>query len=162
MPPASAKVSADTPSLSECLHTGPSLTPKILDILVRFRFYKVAIVSDIMKAFHMINVEERDRNVLRFLWLSDLEADNPELLVLRFCKLVFGLNCSPFILGATIQHHISNYEFEDPSMIEKLLESFYVDDFLSGSSKVEQAKELFLQAKKCLTDGRFTLRKWKT
>ena len=118
---ASAKVSADTPSLSECLHTGPSLTPKILDILVRFRSYKVAIVSDIMKAFYMINVEERDRNVLWFLWLSDLESDNPELLVLHFCKLVFGLNCSPFILEATLQHHISNYEFEDPSMIENHL-----------------------------------------
>ena len=158
---ASAKVSADTPSLNECLHTGPSLTPKILDILVRFRSYKVAIVSDIMKAFHMINVEETDRNVLRFLSLSDLEADNPELLV-SFCKLVFGLNCSSFILGATLQHHISNYEFEDPSMIEKLLESFFVDDFLSGSPNVEQAKERFLQAKKCLTDDAFTLRKWKT
>ena len=144
------------------LHTGSSLTPKILDILVQFRSYKVAIVSDIMKAFHMINVEERDRNVLRFLWLSDLESDNPELLVLRFCKLVFGLNYAPFILGATLQHHISNYEFEDPSVIEKLLESFYVDDFLSGSSNEEQAKELFLQAKKCLTGGGFTLRKWKT
>ena len=47
-------------------------------------------------------------------------------------------------------------------MIEKLLESFYVDDFLSGSSNEEQAKELFLQAKKCLTDDGFTLRKWKT
>ena len=80
---------------------------------------------------------------------------------------LYHLNCfchpqSDQILGATLQHHISNYEFEDPSMTEKLLESFYVDNFLLGSSNVEQAEKLFLQAKKCLTDGGFTLRKWKT
>ena len=34
---ASAKVSADMPRLNECLHTGPSLTPKSLVILVRFK-----------------------------------------------------------------------------------------------------------------------------
>ena len=42
----SAKMSAESPSLNECLYTGPSLTPNILDILLRFRSYKVALVSD--------------------------------------------------------------------------------------------------------------------
>ena len=159
---ASAKVSPSAPSLNEVLHTGPSLTPKILEILLRFRWHRIAIVADIMKAFHMINVDEKDRNVLRFLWLSDITSDNPELLFLRFCKVVFGLNCSPFLLGGTLHHHISNYEFENMEFVRKLLESFYVDDFLSGSSTLKEAIELFLNTKKCLADGGFTLRKWKT
>ena len=33
----STKVKGNTPSFNECLHTGPSLTPNILDILLRFR-----------------------------------------------------------------------------------------------------------------------------
>ena len=63
----SAKVNAEAPSLNECLYTGPSLTPNILDILLTFRWFKVSIVSDIEKAFHMIRVDERDRDSLRFL-----------------------------------------------------------------------------------------------
>ena len=68
----SAKVKANAPSLNECLHTGTSLTPNILDILLRFRWFKVALVSDIEKAFHMITVDEQDRDALRFLWIDDV------------------------------------------------------------------------------------------
>ena len=39
---ASAKITADTPSLNECLCTRPSLTHDIIDILIRFRWYRTA------------------------------------------------------------------------------------------------------------------------
>ena len=75
---ASSKAAQDLPSLNECLNVGPALSPKIFDILVRFRQYRVAVVTDIEKAFLNIGVEEIDRDVLRFLWIDDLERDNPE------------------------------------------------------------------------------------
>ena len=56
---ASAKITADAPSLNECLYTLPSLTRDIIDILIRFRWYRIGIVSDIEKAFHMIHVDEK-------------------------------------------------------------------------------------------------------
>ena len=37
--------------LNDCLHVGPSLTPLIFDILLRFRQLKVALVGDLAKAF---------------------------------------------------------------------------------------------------------------
>ena len=46
------------------MYTGPSLTSNILNILLRFRWFKVPIISDIEKAFHMIRVDERDRDSL--------------------------------------------------------------------------------------------------
>ena len=39
------------PSLNECLYTGPNLLGNIFDILLRFRTNKIAIISDIKKAF---------------------------------------------------------------------------------------------------------------
>ena len=39
------------PSLNDCLYPGLTMLSKIFDILVRFRFNKVAILADIKQAF---------------------------------------------------------------------------------------------------------------
>ena len=54
------------PSLNDCLHTGPSFGQHIFDILLRFRVHSVVLAGDIEKAFLVIEVDERDRDVLRF------------------------------------------------------------------------------------------------
>ena len=48
-------------SLNECLHTGPKLHQQIIDILVMFRSYTVALAADIEKAFLNISVAPPDR-----------------------------------------------------------------------------------------------------
>ena len=158
----SAKVKANAPSLNECLHTGPSLTPNILDILLRFRWFKVALVSDIEKAFHMITVDEQDRDALRFLWIDDVYATDPKLVCYRFSKVVFGLNCSPFLLGATLNYHIQNCKLEDATLKDTLTQSTYVDDVVMGADTVERAHEIYARAKAFLLKGGFKLRKWRT
>ena len=82
----STKVKANASSLNECLHTGPSLTQSILDILLGFRWYKVALVSDIEKAFHMTTVDEQDRDALQFLSIDDIYATDPKTSLLSLFK----------------------------------------------------------------------------
>jgi hypothetical protein len=48
-------------SLNDCLHTGPSLNTLILDILIRSRVYKMAMVADIEKAFLNIAISPEQR-----------------------------------------------------------------------------------------------------
>ena len=158
----SAKVKPDAPSLNECLYTGPSLLPTIIDILLRFRYHRVALVADIEKAFHMLRVSDQDKDSLRFLWVNDPYSKDPELVVLRFLRLIFGLNCSPFLLGASLNHHIRKYELEDPTFVRALLESLYVDDMISGDNEVNSAFGLYMKSKLCLADGGFNLRKWRS
>ena len=50
----------DGTSLNECLHTGPSLTAKLHDILLSFHQGQYAITADISKAFHCIQVNEQN------------------------------------------------------------------------------------------------------
>ena len=95
-----------------------------------------------------------------FLWVSDVNEAHPKIVIKRMTRAMFGVTSSPFLLGGTLQHHISKYEEEDPDIVKKLLESFYVDDFNSGEENVDQAFELYLKSKKILSDGGFTLRKW--
>ena len=54
---ASAKVTQNSPSLNNVLHVGPSLVPKIVDILIRFRWYRVPLIGDIEKAFLNVRVD---------------------------------------------------------------------------------------------------------
>ena len=52
------------PSLNYCLCTGPKFDQKILDILLRLRSYRVALTTDIEKAFLMISMASCDRDVV--------------------------------------------------------------------------------------------------
>ena len=94
-------------SLNECLLKGPKFDQKILDLLLRFRTYRVAVTADIEKAFLMVSVAREDREVLRFLWVTDVTSDPPEIHVLIFCRVLFGVSSSPFLVNATVQHHLN-------------------------------------------------------
>ena len=149
-------------SLNDCLHVGPSLSPLIFDILLRFRGLKVALVGDIEKAFLNIEVDPADRNCLRFLWLDDLTKEDPEIIVLVFNRVCFGVNSSPYLLNAVLRHHLSTFENVDPVFVKKLSQSFYVDDLVTGAPNIEEACTLYVNAKERLKKGGFQLRKWKT
>ena len=68
---ASAKTRKENNSLNECLHKGLVLLHDLAGILLRFRLYKVALVSDIQKAFLQVGLTEVSRDVTRFLWLKN-------------------------------------------------------------------------------------------
>ena len=93
---------------------------------MRFRRWPVAVTADIEKAFHQISILEEDRDVHRFLWQPDVDV-----MTMRFTRVPFGNCCSPFLLNATIQHHLSSVP---PSpAVNELQDNLYVDDFLSGA-----------------------------
>ncbi len=106
------------PSLNDCLYVGPSLLPLLFDILLRFRLYRIALVADIEKAFLNIGISEEEKNFLRFLWVNDVKCDQPEVVIYRFARVVFGVASSPFLLNATLQKHINSYKNTDPKIVE--------------------------------------------
>ena len=78
-------------------------------VLLRFRTYYIAILSDIEKAFLQVGIQESERDVTRFLWFKDPtrpDKVNGNLCVYRFCRVPFGIICSPFLLEATLQYHL--------------------------------------------------------
>ena len=113
-------------SLNDCLFAGPNYSPQIFDILVKFRKNRIGLVADIEKAFLMISICKKDRDMLMFLWLKNLEGEHSEVVKLRFCRLVFGVRSSPAILGAVIDHHLSTYETSKVETVKCLRDSLYV------------------------------------
>ena len=61
-------VGVDGISLNDCVETGPSLIPSLVEVLLRFRRWNVALSADITKAFLQVSVREEDRNAQSFLW----------------------------------------------------------------------------------------------
>ena len=92
-------------SLNDALLSGPNLNPDIPEILLRFRTHRIALSSDIRRAFLNVQVKESDRDVHRFF----LESDQG-LRTMRFVCLPFGNTSSPFLLSATLKHHLNRYD----------------------------------------------------
>ena len=141
------------PSLNDCLHVGPSLNPFLLDILLRFRVHEVAVTVDIEKAFLNIEIDSGHKDFLRFLWVDDVDQESPEIKLLHFKRVVFGVNASPFILNATIRHHVNTCMLNDNALALELLKSLYVDDFVSGGQGREQCL-FFVEGDKTLSQIR--------
>ena len=148
------------PSLNDCLHKGPKFNQLILDLLLRFRSYRIALTADIEKAFLMISVDDHDRDVLRFLWVDDISKADPEIRVFRFTRVVFGVSSSPFLLNATIKYHLERFLGTNEAVVRCLLNSTYVDDIVMSADTDEAAFELYTQSKDIFRRGGFNLRKF--
>lgn len=157
-----ASAKAQGKSLNDCLHVGEKFNQKIFDILLRFRTHPIALVADIEKAFLTIGIKREDRNVLWFLWVQDPLEEPPELQVLRFPRVVFGVASSPFLLNATIQHHLELYRDPHPQLVNQLIRSTYVDNVVSGAEAIESAFQLFIDSKRVLQERGFNLKKFIT
>jgi hypothetical protein len=138
------------------------MSQKIMEIILRFRSHKLALAGDIEKAFLNISVVKEDSDVLRFLWIDDVTRDNPNIVVLRFTRVVFGVTSSPFLLNATLNFHMERYRQQDPDFVDTVTRATYVDDVSTGAETVEQAYELYLKSKVRLAEGGFNLRKFAT
>ena len=149
-------------SLNDCLETGPNFIPQLFDTLVKFRWHRIGLTADIEKAFLMVAINDKNKDMVRFLWLKEPNNANSELVQLRFTRLVFGLRPSPAILSSTIRHHLETQKDFDPQLIELLKKSLYVDDFVSGAENEQKASEVSSNAKLIMQKGAFNLRKWNT
>ncbi|GFX58747.1 integrase catalytic domain-containing protein [Trichonephila clavipes] len=115
-----------SPSLNDCLEKGPNFIEVIPTILNRFRKYKIGVISDIEKAFLQIGVREQDRDFLRFMWYDRENRDH--IKIYRHRRVVFGVTSSPFLLGATLNHHLDNAHGNFDNVAKILRKSFYVDN----------------------------------
>ncbi|XP_014282817.1 uncharacterized protein [Halyomorpha halys] len=143
-------------SLNDCLEKGPNLLELIPAILLRFREEKIGVVSNIKKAFLQILVNEKDRDFLRFLWWEDRTCKRVK--VMRHCHLVFGVNCSPFLLGAVLNYHLDESEEGLDKIYAKLRSSFYVDNCVTSVGTEEKLRQFIEHSVKLLSRAKFELR----
>lgn len=117
------------------------------------------LVGDTEKAF-LNTADVNDSDCLRFLRVDDAQDSNSNV-VYSFCRVVFGLNASPFLLNGT-RHHLVTFAEADLKFVKKMVDSFYVDNLVLGDSTTDKVHNLYNKARARMANRGFRLRKWKT
>ena len=64
---ASAKSSSSV-SLNDTLLVGPTVHSPLIDVLLRFRFHRVALTTDVSRMYCAVELTSSDRDLHRFVW----------------------------------------------------------------------------------------------
>ena len=154
-----AKSSKSAKCINECLHPGINMIANLVGLLLRFRMKKVALVADIKKAYLQIQLSPHDRDVVRFLWVKDIDkevtADNIQ--ELRFCRVIWGVISAAFMLAYTIFYHLQKYNTPVSKDISK---NMYVDNLISGTNNEEKAIEYYNETKTIFNAAAMNMCKW--
>ena len=153
---ASAKSSSGV-SLNDLLLVGPTVHPPLIDVLLRFRLYRIALTTDVSKMYRAIELTKLDRDLHRFVWRQD---PSQPLRDFRMTRITFGVSASSFAANASVKQNAVDFALEYPQAASVVENSFYVDDGLTGADSIEEAIQLQKQLQDLFSRGGFILRKW--
>ena len=155
---ASAKENEQSPSLNDCLETGPALQNLLWNVLVRNRLKPIALSAHLKQAFLQVVIRPHNRDVLRFHWIKNKDPSNIE--VLRFTRALFGLVQSPFLLAGTLKQHLNSLRERYPAEVAKIEKCLYVDDIISGGCTTDEVSSLKETTVSMFEAAKFQLHKW--
>ena len=101
--------------------------------------------------------QNEDRDAFRFLFNINGKEEH-----LRFARVPFGAEASPFMLGATLQYHFNKQPPELQDTVQALKENTYVDNLMKTGNGVEELKKFKQEATEIFEDGRFPVHKWES
>ncbi|XP_011859013.1 PREDICTED: uncharacterized protein LOC105556526 [Vollenhovia emeryi] len=153
---ASSKTSSGK-SLNDILRAGPVIQGSLLEIIIRFRFYNVALTGDIRKMYRQVLVHQDDRDYQRILWRFDV--DEP-VQAFRLNTVTYGQASSTYLATRCIYELALEAQHNFPMASRALMEQMYVDDILTGARNIEDATLLQEQIAKVLLTGGFETHKW--
>uniref|UniRef100_A0AC34FMX0 Integrase catalytic domain-containing protein n=1 Tax=Panagrolaimus sp. ES5 TaxID=591445 RepID=A0AC34FMX0_9BILA len=154
-----ATLFSNSRSLNDYLFPGPSTVPDMASVLLRFRIGKIAISSDIEKAFLQISLEEKHRDYVRILWLKDFTKPptRDNIMIYRYARVPFGVNCSPYLLGGSIAYHLSQV---GTLIAEEIQRNIYVDNCLVFAQNVEEAISKYREIRQIFSDVKMNIREF--
>ena len=81
---------------------------------------------------------------------------------LRFTRILFGAEASPFILGATLQYHYDQQLEELSETVQTLRDNTYVDNLMKTGTKIEEMSKFKSEATEILESAKFPVHKWES
>ena len=144
-------------SLNDFLYPGPKLQNELLDILLRFRLYRIVFAADVEKMFRQIGIHPDDQNYLKILWRDDPSEPLREY---KLTTVTYGTRSAPYQANRCLKQIAVDCVADYPVASRVISNDCYVDDFLSGCDTLSDAVECYEQLTSVLGLAHFHLRKW--
>ena len=144
-------------SLNDILLVGPTIHPPLIDVLLRFRFHRIALTADVSKMYRAIELVPVDRELHRFVWRNNPSEPIRDY---RMTRVTFGVSASSFAANMAVKQNAIDHATEFPQAAEVANKSFYVDDCLTSADSVSEAIKLQTELHSLFSKGKFLLRKW--
>lgn len=146
-------------SLNDIQYTGPKIQNDLFPLLIKFRTYDIVFTADVEKMFRQIQINPAQRKFQKILWRSN--SFQP-IKTFELNTLTYGMRSSPYVANKIL--HILSDEYKDvyPNASEILMNSFYMDDLISGTDDVDSAISIINQVNSILSSACIKLRKWQS
>ena len=126
-------------SLNDILLVGPTVHSPLVDVLLRFRLHRIALVADISQMYRAMELIDSNSDLHRFVWRSSPEGDLRDY---RMTRVMFGVSASSFAVNMSVRQNAIQLVMKFPEVIKVVKSSFYVDDGLTGSDTIVDAISL--------------------
>ena len=143
-------------SLNSTLMVGPTVHPPLIDVLMRFRRYRIAMIADVSRMYRAIRLTELDKDLHRFV---RRDSPNAPLQDYRMTRVTFGVSASSFIANMCVKQNAIDFGSQYPGAAKQVETSFYVDDYLGGANFQQEAVKLQGELSSLFLKGGFVLRK---
>ncbi|XP_041451530.1 uncharacterized protein LOC121405044 [Drosophila obscura] len=144
-------------SLNEVLMAGPTIQPKLLHTLLRFRTFLIALTGDICKMYRCVRVSEPDNYLQCILWR---DSPHEDVKAFKLDTVTYGTKPASYLAIRSMLQLAEEERTAFPIGSEVLTSNFYADDLMIGGGSVEEVREKMRQTSQLLARGRFPIRKW--
>ena len=126
-----AKSTSGVLLLNDTLLVGPTVHSPLMDVLVRFRFHRIALTADVNKMYRALELVLSDRDLHHFVWRNNIKDP---LVDYRMKKVTFGVLAPSFTANMAVKQNALDYATEFPNAARVIDTSVYVDDRLNPRS----------------------------
>ncbi|XP_058811088.1 uncharacterized protein LOC131675984 [Topomyia yanbarensis] len=144
-------------SLNDALMVGPVVQDDLLDVILRFRLHRHALVADIAKMYRMVQVQPADQPLQRILW-RDSSAE--PIKIFQLTTVTYGTASAPYLATKCLQTLAEDGQQTHPIAAKVVRQDFYVDDMLSGVDEPEEGRMIVNEMISLMESAGFLLRKW--
>ena len=144
-------------SLNDCILKGPKVINDLVNVLLRFRRYRVAVSGDVKEMFLQVHMEPEDAKYHRIVYTFRREG--------RYCILearvhLFGNRGSPTIVIFVIKWVATQFLSTHPLGAVTIRDSSLVDDCMDSVPDEDLARQLVRELKEILSYCGMTIHKW--
>lgn len=144
-------------SLNDTQMVGERLQSNIVDILFRFRCFKIGFSADVVQMYRQVKINRQQWDLQRVFWRRN---ENEDLREYWLTCVTQGMACAAHCAVRAMIQCGSDGKVTFPLAADVIQNNFYMDDCTAGAHDSHLAIETYKQLNECLATGGFQLNKW--